>query len=428
MNTKRVTYLCTTLGLVTVLAFTGLHKTAAAKPQTGTTAMVEEPKFEVDPSWPKPLPQGWKFADVSDVNTDSQGNVWVLQRPDTQMLPGEKTGPPVMEFDQAGNYIRGWGGQAKGYDWPEEEHGISVDNKNNVWIVGNWDNDQILKFTVDGKFIKQFGEGGHKKTNADTQNFWEPAAAIVYPKTNELFVADGYGNTRIIVIDPDTGAFKRMWGAFGDVPKDRTPRPEGPSSAEPRPPGGAEQFATKYFMDGGAEPPDQRGVYDSQIRRPVNVPSDTGAKQFNIIHGLAISNDGLVYAADRRGLRVQVFTIDGKYQKQVFIDRWCADPSAGCSNQTAGDVAFSADPEQRFLYVLCEHPGRVWVLERNTLQPLYYIGSAGMAPGEFIELHMMSADKFGDIYTAELNGRRVQKFVFKGLVKVPRNSLPSSAE
>ena len=219
----------------------------------------------------------------------------------------------MLEFDAAGNFIQAWGGPGQGYDWPDSEHGVYVDPKGFVWIGGNGDKDhQILKFTRDGKFVLQIGRAGQSKGNADTQNLNQPADAFVYAKTNELIVADGYGNRRVIVFDADTGAFKRMWGAFGNVPTDAPPNPA-PPDADPR---GAPQFV-----------------------QPV--------------HAARVSNDGMVYVSDRGGKRVQVFTLDGKYVNQVFIGRECKAPECG-NGTTAASTAFSADP--RATVSLCRQP------------------------------------------------------------------------
>ena len=313
------------------------------------------------------------------------------------MRAGQKQAPPVLEFDQAGNYIQGWGGPGAGYDWPVSEHGIFVDYKGYVWIGGSGNDDQILKFTKTGKFVLQIGHGGHKKTNQDTQNFFKPTDVYVYPKTNELFVSDGYGNNRIIVFDADTGAYKRMWGAFGNVPVD-DPAPG--SGRSPRT-SDADRIPAKDLPAG-----------------------DPGPAQFHTVHSVKVSRDGLVYVADRAGKRVQVFTIDGKYLKQVFVDRWCEAPggaNAFCGNgETAASVAFSSDPGQRFLYVASRSPARIWVFDRKTLEPLTSFGRPGVAPGEFYVIHHMAADSKGNLYTAEVeDGRRVQKFVFEGIVSEP---------
>jgi DNA-binding beta-propeller fold protein YncE len=308
-----------------------------------------------------------------------------------------------MEFDQAGNYIQGWGGQSgDGYTWPLIEHGITVDYKGNVWISGNGNDDQILKFSKDGKFIMQIGHAAQKKTNADTTSLWKPADVYVYPKTNEIFVADGYGNKRVIVFDAETGAYKRMWGAFGNTPTDDPPRPPALTGEAARA-AAVEEEAKRTLATG----------FD---------PNDPGPSQFvPPVHGVKVSNDGLVYIADRGGKRVQVFTTDGKYITQVWIDRWCLAVGGGCNNgNTAASVAFSPDPEQRFMYVASRSPARIWVFDRKTLRPLDSFGRPGIASGEFDVLHHMTTDNKGNLYSSEVeDGRRVQKFVFKGLLSIP---------
>ena len=333
------------------------------------------PRFEVEPGWLK-VPQGWVLGQVSSSASDAQDHLWVLHRP-RSVRAGQMTGPPVLEFDAGGNYLRGWGGAGEGYDWPESEHGIFVDHQGYVWIGGQGDNDQILKFTKDGKFVLQIGRRGQPKTNRDTQNLSRPSDVFVHPPTNELFVSDGYGNKRIIVFDAATGVYKRMWGAFGNEPLDGPPA--APSAA----------------LD----------------------PNDRGPQQFSTVHGVKVSKDGRVYVADRGGKRVQVFTTEGRYLAQAWIDRWCLAAGQGCGNgETAASVAFSADPEQRFLYVASRSPARIWVLDRQSLQPLDSFGRPGIAPGEFNVLHHMTTDSKGNLYTAEVqDGRRLQKFVFKGL-------------
>src|SRR6185295_6425572 len=185
-------------------------ETAAAQLRIPTRS--EVPSFRVDPAWPK-IPNNWQFGQVASVSVDAQDHVWVLQRPGT-LSPEEKprAAPPLLEFDAAGNFVQAWGGPGQGYDWPNSEHGGYVDKDN-----------QIIKFTKAGKFVMQIGRPGQSKGNADTQNLNQPADTFVYAKTNELFVADGYGNRRVIVFDADTGKFKRMWGAFGNVPTDAAP-------------------------------------------------------------------------------------------------------------------------------------------------------------------------------------------------------------
>ncbi len=383
-----------TLAIIQALAFGGA--TGSAVGQSRPEAVHRVPKFEVDPSWLK-LPAGWVLGQVASTASDEQDHLWVLHRP-RSVAPGRQTGPPVLEFDRNGRYLRGWGGPGEGYDWPESEHGIFVDYRGHVWIGGQGNEDQILKFTKDGQFVLQIGRRGQPKTNSDTRNFWRPSDVFVHPPTNELFVSDGYGNKRIIVLDADTGAYKRMWGAFGGTPRDDgTPSQEGPGNAG-------------------------NGPATSRTLATELDPNEPGPPQFSTIHGVKVSTDGLVYAADRGGKRVQVFTIEGRYLAQVWIDRWCLAAGQGCGNgETAASVAFSADREQQFLYVASRSPARIWVLDRRSLTLLDSFGRPGIAPGEFNVLHHMTTDSKGNLFTSEVqDGRRVQKFVFKGLVEESR--------
>ncbi len=384
-----------TLAMGVTFAIFASRRTSAA-PASRVTA----PKFEVDPSWPH-IPNGWTLGQVSSAAADAAGNIWIFHRPRT-VKPGVKTGPPVMEFDAAGNYVRGWGGESgEGFTWPSTEHGITVDFKGNVWISGNGDDDQVLKFTEDGKFLMQIGRAAKKKSNADTTSLWRPADVYVYPKTNEIFVADGYGNKRVIVFDADTGAYKRMWGAFGNVPLDDPPR--GPA-------------LTGEAARAAAAEEEEKRTLATEFD-----PKDPGPQQFvPPVHGVKVSNDGLVYVADRGGKRVQVFTTEGKYMAQAWVDRWCLVAGGGCGNgNTAASVAFSADPQQRFLYVASRSPARIWVFDRKTLRPLYSFGRPGIAPGEFDVLHHMTTDNKGNLYSSEVeDGRRIQKFVFRGLMNI----------
>ena len=362
-----------------------------AAPAPAPKAAREAPRFEVDPTWPK-LPPRYVFGQVSSVSIDDQGHAWVLQRPSTVRADQkDKAAPPVIEFDEQGNFIQAWGGPGQGYDWPETEHGIYVDPKGSVWIGGNGATDNhLVKFTKAGKFVMQLGKKGASKGNADTVNVKQAADTFVYTPTNELFVADGYGNRRVIVFDADTGAFKRMWGAFGNKPADQVPEP--PKVPEDR------RIPAKELTD-----------------------QDRGPEQFiNPVHATRVSKDGLVYVSDRGGKRVQVFTLDGKYVTQKFIDRYCEVPHCG-NGQTVASTAFSHDPEQRFLYVASRSPARVWILDRKTLEPLDSFGRNGVAPGEFYVMHHMNVDSKGNLYVTEVqDGKRVQKFEFKGIAPLPR--------
>jgi hypothetical protein len=353
------------------------------------------PPYEVDPAWPPALPNGWVMGDASAVAVDRRDHVYILHRPRTLPAHSKAHGAPaVVEFDAAGKFVNAWGGPGPRYDWPDTEHGITVDYKDRVWIGGNnpiaqvrltpASDDMLLLFTTKGKFLKQIGGRDRSKGDKDTANPKEPADVFVYQKKNEAFVADGYGNRRVWVIDAETGAFKRMWGAFGNTPEDPPPAPPAP------PPGSPAPAAPKLETEG------------------------PGPQQFGIVHSVKVSNDGLVYVADRGNRRVQIFTIDGKYQKQLFINR------EGPSGATAAGLAFSPDAAQKLLYVADFGNGKVVVVDRLSLEVLGSIGTRGAEPGQFQNLHHIAVDSKGTLYTAEVApGRRFQKFVRRATGTAP---------
>lgn len=369
------------------LAF-GVSQPRAAQ---GSTATIAVPKFEVDLAWPPKLPNNWVMGEVTWVTVDRRDHVWILQRPRT-VAAGlvSRAAPPVLELDAAGKFIQGWGGPADAYEWPDMEHGITVDYKDHVWIGGispdgairlsDRSDDMLLTFTTGGTFIKQFGRRDASGGNKDTSNLMGPADVFVHPRTNEAFIADGYGNRRVIVLDADTGAFKRMWGAFGNAPVD-VPR-----------------------ITGGGKP-----------TAPLN-EEGPGSPQFLSVHGLGVSHDDLVYVADRSNRRIQVFTLAGKFVTQAFIYR------KGPSERSAGSVAFSPDRSQRFMYLADYGNSRIVVVDRAKLEIVDSFGARGSRPGDFQGLHNVSADSKGNLYTAEVQpGRRAQKFVFKGMSKAAQN-------
>jgi DNA-binding beta-propeller fold protein YncE len=231
MNRGRTLLIGSTFAALLVALGVGqqaLEKRVALEAQS-----VQAPRFEVDPMWPKPLPNGWYQGMTIGVWVDEKDHVWVVHRPDTvnpieAAADGDsptgaccKKAPPILEFDPAGNLVGHWGGPGEGYEWPDSNHGIFVDHKGLVWIGGNGGPDaHILKFTRDGKFVKQFGKKGQGKGSHDTQNFGRVAKIFVDAKANEAYIADGYLNKRVAVIDAETGEFKRFWGAYGNKPDD----------------------------------------------------------------------------------------------------------------------------------------------------------------------------------------------------------------
>jgi hypothetical protein len=343
-----------------------------------TEAMAQSrnlPTFEVVASWAK-VPEKWKLGDASSFAIDAQDNVWLLHRPRT--LKGEQAAmaaPPVVVFDSAGNFIKAWGGAGSGYDWPEREHGIHIDHKGFVWIGGNncptsglaglkpVADDALLKFTPDGKLVMQIGRSNQSKGDADTANVHRAADAWVHAPTNEVFVADGYGNHRVIVFDADTGAFKRMWGAFG------------------KPPGGEDNCA---------------------IVSPKSFPDPEGPAHYNVAHAIRVANDGTVYLADRENRRLQMFTKDGKFVKQLIKT----------DAPFARNLALSADPEQQFLYVGADKS--IAVVNRKSLDIVGTIAPPGILGAG----HHIATDSKGNIYLAQ-TASGLQKLAFKGTSPAP---------
>ena len=356
--------------------------------QAATDAQtVKAPRFEVDPYWPKPLPNHWVIGSAIGVGVDSRDHVFIIHRGDSTLNQRTEVGadakppigeccrsaPPILEFDPAGNLVKAWGGPGTGYDWPSSNHGITIDDKDNVWIGGNGASDShILKFTHDGKFLMQIGSPKQPANSTALDHFGRVAKISFDAAANEAFVADGYGNRRVAVIDMTSGKIKRIWGAYGNVPSDSN-----------------------------------IGRYE---------PGAPLAQQFRTpVHCAEPSNDGLVYVCDRPNDRIQVFKKNGAFVKEKQI----APLTRG--DGSVWDIAFSRDRQQKFIYLADGKNERVYVMDRQSLEIITQFGDGGRQPGQFFAVHSIATDSRGNIFTTETyEGKRVQKFVYRGLGDVAR--------
>jgi len=378
--------------------------------QDATASRDDRPRFKVDASWPKALPNSWLVGQVAGVAVDRHDHIWIIQRsstltddeagaearfplnpavPATRTAPRSnccKGAPAVMKFNRQGDLLAAWGGQsdpgfltnrctaAMGCQWPTNEHGIYVDHNDYVYIGGNGaPNNQLLKFTKDGTFVYQisvagaFSGGRSNDTKGDPNGrplLGQPADSEVDPDTNELYIADGYQNRRVLVVDAATGTYKRHWGAYGQNPVNDTPTP----------------------------------AYDP------NAPISTQFR--NPVHCVRIADDGLVYVCDRVNNRYQVFTKSGHFITEVFLER------DTLGNGAMWDLDVSPDRHQRFLYNADGENQNVVIFNRRTGDVLGKFGRNGRSAGQFHWVHNLAVDSKGSIYTAEVDtGKRAQRFV-----------------
>lgn len=349
------------------------------------------PVFRVDAAWPKPLPNHWIVGAVVGVAVDGRDHVWIVHRPST-LQPNEtrsiwRAAPPVLEFDRDGTLVSSWGGPGPGYEWPQLEHGIFVDRQENVWLGAAGDMDaHLLKFTRQGKFLLQIGHRGQGRGSNDTENLGAAANMIVDAAANELYVADGYVNHRIVVFDATTGSYKRHWGAYGKRPDD------------------------SYFTQAGEKlPPPFSGAVQHEDRPSQYDPAGPPPPEFRIVHAVQISHDGLVYVCDRTNDRLQVFRKDGAFVQEAFI----AKETLGSGS--VWDIGFSVDPRQQFAFVNDGTNQQVYVLDRKSLKVLSTFGGAGRWAGQFYGAHNLAVNSKGDLFITETyEGKRVQKFVQAG--------------
>ncbi len=363
-------------GLLTVAALAAWQVLPSHGALVTGAAAQSAPKYEVDPFWPKPLPDNQLLGQVAGVAVDGQDHIWIIQRPGS--LTEDEMGaalepprseccvpaPPVMEFDQEGNLIQAWGGEGEGYEWPENEHGIFVDQNDNVWIAGNGDDDhQVLKFSRDGTFLMQIGRAGETGGSNDTELLGRPADIEVDPTNNEAYIADGYQNRRVIVFDGETGEYLRHWGAYGEAPTD-----------------------------------DELADYDPAA------PADRTFR--NPVHCVRIAEDGLVYVCDRVNNRIQVFQKDG-----TFVEEFIGNKET-LGNGSIWDLDLSQDEEERYLFNADGENNEIQTLLRENGEVVSTFGRNGRYAGQFHWVHNLALDSAGNIYTAEVDtGKRAQKFL-----------------
>lgn len=360
-----------------VLPATAAGQGANARPAAGSPTADRLPVYEIDPTWRPVLPNDWIWGDIRGLFVDDRDHLWVLHWPGS-LTPQEigaavdppiadccVPAPPVLELDPDGRVVQAWGGPGEGYTWFDQEHGLYIDHHGYVWL-GTSNGTHVMKFTRDGKHVMTIGVPGVNKGSHDPHHLGGPAMFYVEPKTDEIFIADGYRNRRVVVYDATTGAYRRHWGAYG-------------------------------------KPPDDAYKYDYPVD-PTNPP-----RQFSTVHGLVGSKDGLIYVADRRGNRIQVFRQSGEYLMERFVRPETGGSGSGFSLQ------LSRDPEQSLLYLIDGTNQRVWILRRKDLAILDRFGRPGRQAGEFIRAHMIAIDSQNRMYTGEAgNGRRVQRWVLKG--------------
>jgi DNA-binding beta-propeller fold protein YncE len=335
------------------------------------------PVFKVDPTWPQEMPKKWIMGAVTSVFVDAQDHVWVTHLPET--LTEEETSavqkppigeccvpaPLVIEFDPQGRVVQGWGEATQDVSIiPRNPHGLFVDHNGFVWI-GTYQHHRVQKFSREGKLLMTIGEYNVTKGSNDPTYLGGPAGIWVDPQNNEVFIADGYRNRRVIVFEGATGKYLRHWGAYGEKPDDN---------------------------------------YDFGNRNPAG----PAPRQFSTVHGLVGSKDGLIYVADRRGNRIQVFQKNGTFVKEKIV------APQTLSSGSAFVIQLSPDRTQQWLYLADGTNHKVWILRRDNLEVVGEFGRGGRQIGQFLRPHGMGIDSKGNLYVGEAStGRRVQKFTVR---------------
>ncbi len=378
--------------LVVAIALLGVGQ--ATLEGVALSQTVRAPIFEIDPFWPKPLPNGWIYGTVIGVTVDAQDHVYIVHRGVQGAEAGAdqnpplaeccSSAPPVLEFDADGNMVRAWGGpsETEEYVWPASNHGLGVDQMGNIWIGGNGGGDShVLKFSQQGDYLGTYGEPRNAPNSSATNHFGRVADIEFDFAANEAYFADGYANKRVAIVDIDSGEIKRTWGAYGNTPDDSYQYV------------GERRGGTGWSADDYEE---------QQFRTPV--------------HCAEPSNDGLVYVCDRPNNRVQVFQADGTYVREAYY----APETLG--DGAIWDIAFSPDPEQSFIYVADGKNARIRIIDRQSMEEVSTIGTGGRYAGMFQAVHSIDTDSQGNIYATETyEGRRLHKFVYQGIGDAARH-------
>lgn len=321
------------------------------------------PAYEVDAGW---LPEEWVLPPALGVHVDERDHVWLsfrergghLDAREDQSYPDVPCclpPPLLLELDPEGRVVSSWRERFDVPDWPAMAHSVYIDFRGNVWVIAR-DQHQVLKFSRDGRHLLTLGEFERTGGSQDVTLLGRPANVWVDEEREEVYVADGYGNRRIIVFDSETGAYQRHWGAYGQAPDDEY----------------------RYDREAAAGEP---------------------SRQFATAHGIIGSRDGLIYLADRGNQRIQVFRKDGSFVMERVV-------------APGMDMVFSPDPAQTFLYLADGDNHKIITMRRSDLEVLGEFGPSD--PGQVRRPHGIGIDSRGNLYTAEqadqTDGRRAQRF------------------
>jgi DNA-binding beta-propeller fold protein YncE len=355
-----------------------IARPGAQSPAAGKTAALNGiPMFEADPNWPV-LPSGFTWGQVIGIFADSRGHVWTSSR------------SRISEWDPQGKLVQSWDARGPDGNW-STIHGMFVDHNGFVWTNARESN-LTVKFTRTGQVVLVIGKYNETGGSNDTTLMGRPSEIWVDPADNEVFVADGYGNRRIIVFDGASGKYLRHWGAYGKRPEDPVRRSDAAGAG-----GGGGR--------GGAA-----GTGQNAETVPAAPP-----QQFSVPHGITGSRDGLLYLADRANNRIQVFRQNGEFVTEKILRVRCGAqekatwaPKRPCGTEAAFSIGFSHDGPQTYLYVADGGSHYITVLRRSDLEVVSEFGGPGVGPGQLGRPHNLTVDPSGNIFVAEAAGPKVK--------------------